>query len=105
VQRLVATGQITEQEARTHEQRNVIYRTMGDRAEVEADTSVQALAPGDRLLLCSDGLCGQVEDEVMKQIVWAAATPQAACDALVDAANAAGGPDNITAVLIEVAQT
>jgi serine/threonine protein phosphatase PrpC/pSer/pThr/pTyr-binding forkhead associated (FHA) protein len=105
VQRLVATGQITEQQARTHEQRNVIYRTMGDRAEVEADTSVHALAAGDRLLLCSDGLSGQVEDEVIQQMVWSAATPQAACDALVQAANNAGGPDNITAVLIEVAQT
>src|SRR5260221_6262144 len=47
VQRLVTTGQITEKEARTHEQRNVIYRTMGDRAEVEVDTSVHALSAGD----------------------------------------------------------
>ena len=78
---------------------------MGDRAEVEADTSVHALAAGDHLLLCSDGLCVQVEDEMIKQIVWAAATPQAACDALVEAANTAGGPDNISAVLVEVAQT
>jgi serine/threonine protein phosphatase PrpC/pSer/pThr/pTyr-binding forkhead associated (FHA) protein len=102
VQRLVSMGQLTEKEARTHEQRNVIYRTMGDRAEVEVDTSVHSLAPGDRLLLCSDGMCGPVEDSVIQQIVTAAATPQAACEALVDAANAAGGPDNITAVLIEV---
>jgi serine/threonine protein phosphatase PrpC/pSer/pThr/pTyr-binding forkhead associated (FHA) protein len=103
VQRLVATGQITEQQARMHEQRNVIYRTVGNRAEVEVDSSVHPLAPGDRLLLCCDGLSGQVEDEVIKQIIRAAATPQAACDALIDAANAAGGPDNISAVLIEVA--
>jgi serine/threonine protein phosphatase PrpC len=102
VQRLVTTGQITEKEARTHEQRNVIYRTMGDRAEVEVDTSVHALSPGDRILLCSDGMCGQVEDALIEQIVMSAATPQAACDTLIDAANAAGGPDNITAVLIEV---
>jgi serine/threonine protein phosphatase PrpC/pSer/pThr/pTyr-binding forkhead associated (FHA) protein len=103
VQRLVATGQITEQQARMHEQRNVIYRTMGNRAEVEVDTSMHPVAPGDHLLLCCDGLSGQVEDEVIKQIIRAAATPQAACDALIDAANAAGGPDNISAVLIEVA--
>jgi serine/threonine protein phosphatase PrpC/pSer/pThr/pTyr-binding forkhead associated (FHA) protein len=102
VQRLVTTGQITEKEARTHEQRNVIYRTMGDRAEVEVDTSVHTLVAGDHVLLCSDGLCGQVEDALIEQIVMSATTPQAACEALIDAANAAGGPDNITAVLIEV---
>jgi PPM family protein phosphatase len=104
VQRLVSTGQITEQEARTHEQRNVIYRTMGDRAEVEVDTSAHTLKIGDRVLLCSDGMSGQVEDPVIHQIVMTAATPQAACEALIDAANAAGGPDNITAVLVEVVQ-
>jgi serine/threonine protein phosphatase PrpC/pSer/pThr/pTyr-binding forkhead associated (FHA) protein len=104
VQRLVSTGQITEKEARTHEQRNVIYRTMGDRAEVEVDTSVHTLAAADRVLLCSDGMSGQVEDAVIQQIVMSAATPQAACDALIAAANAAGGPDNITAVLVEVVQ-
>ncbi len=102
VQRLVTTGQITEQEARTHDQRNVIYRTMGDRAEVEVDTSVHALAAGDRILLCSDGMSGQVEDAVIHQIVMGSASAQAACDALIDAANTAGGPDNITAVIIEV---
>jgi len=104
VQRLVTTGQITEQEARTHEQRNVIYRTMGDRAEVEVDTSVHTLAVGDRLLLCCDGMSGQVEDDKIAQIVMGAANPQAASEALVDAANAAGGPDNITAVVIELAR-
>jgi serine/threonine protein phosphatase PrpC/pSer/pThr/pTyr-binding forkhead associated (FHA) protein len=102
VQRLVTTGQITEEQARTHEQRNVIYRTMGDRAQVEVDTSVHPLTAGDRILLCSDGMCGQVDDPVIQQIVMGAATSQAAADALVDAANAAGGPDNITAVVIEV---
>jgi protein phosphatase len=60
------------------------------------------VAAGDRLLLCSDGLCGQVDDPLIHQIVMAAANPQAACDALIQAANDAGGPDNITAVLIEV---
>ncbi len=104
VQRLVSTGQITEQEARTHQQRNVIYRTMGDRAEVEPDTSVHKLAVGDRVLLCSDGMSGQVADPVIQQIVLSAATPQAACEALIGAANAAGGPDNITAVVIEIIQ-
>ena len=102
VQRLVATGQITEQQARTHEQRNVIYRTMGDRAQVEVDTSVHTLAPGDRVLLCSDGMSGQVEDPLIQQIVMAGPTPQVACEALINAANAAGGPDNITAIVIEI---
>jgi protein phosphatase len=69
---------------------------------VEVDTSVHTLAAADRVLLCSDGMSGQMEDALIQQIVISAATPQAACEALIDAANAAGGPDNITAVLIEV---
>jgi PPM family protein phosphatase len=54
------------------------------------------------VLLCSDGMCGQVDDPLIHQIVMTAASAQAACDALINAANDAGGPDNITAVLIEV---
>jgi protein phosphatase len=105
VERMVAIGQITAQEARTHEQRNVIYRAMGDRAQVEMDGAAHRLAPGDKLLFCSDGLCGPVEDQQILDIVARAPDPQAACEALIEAANAAGGPDNITAVLVEIRQT
>jgi serine/threonine protein phosphatase PrpC/pSer/pThr/pTyr-binding forkhead associated (FHA) protein len=104
VERMVAIGQITAQQARTHEQRNVIYRAMGDRAAVEIDTAVHRLAVGDKLLFCSDGLCGPVEDQRIYDIVVRAPDPQAACEALIAAANDAGGPDNITAVLVEIRQ-
>lgn len=102
VERLVATGQITEVEARTHEQRNVIYRTMGDKAKVEVETAAFPVQPGDRLLLCSDGLSGMVPDDKLLSIIRAAPSLQAACEALIKAANAAGGTDNISAILVEI---
>lgn len=102
VERLIDTGQITRDEARNHPQRNVIYRTMGDKENVEVATSSYSMNPGDRLLLCSDGLNGMLEDDVIRQIVLEEGiTPQVACDRLVQAANAAGGEDNITVVVVE----
>lgn len=105
VERLVATGQITPEEARYHPQRNVIYRTIGDKAEIEPDTWEIQLQDRDQLLLCSDGLCGMVEDKEMLDIIHRAASPQEACEALVAAANAAGGADNITAMIIQIVET
>lgn len=102
VQRLIDTGQITAGEARTHENRNVIYKMIGDRPKVEPDLNRVALAPGDRLLLCSDGLSGYVDDADIHQIVISCASPQEACQRLIDAANRAGGPDNVTAVLVQL---
>lgn len=104
VQRLIATNQITPQEARHHPQRNVIYRTIGDKPKVEVDVSPHTFAVGDRLLLCSDGMSGMVEDEQIHKIVMESPTPQAACDKLIEAANAAGGDDNITVVIVELVQ-
>jgi serine/threonine protein phosphatase PrpC len=102
VQRLVDTKQLTAEEARIHPQRNVIYKNLGDRAAVSPDITHLDLQPGDRLLLCSDGLNSVVEDAQIHQIVMAAASPQDACRQLVDAANAAGGPDNITAIIVQM---
>ncbi|MEW5872099.1 MAG: Stp1/IreP family PP2C-type Ser/Thr phosphatase [Chloroflexota bacterium] len=104
VERLIATNQITREEARHHPQRNVIYRTIGDKSKVDVDISVQTLSPGDHLLLCSDGLCGMVEDETIRRIVMHADSPQSACDGLIDAANAAGGDDNISVIIIKLVQ-
>jgi serine/threonine protein phosphatase PrpC len=104
VQRLIATNQITPQEARHHPQRNVIYRTVGDKPNVEVDVVTHTFAVGDRLLLCSDGMSGMVEDDQIHKIVMESSTPQAACDKLVEAANAAGGDDNITVVVVELVQ-
>jgi protein phosphatase len=104
VERLVATGQITPAEARHHPQSNVIYRVMGDKPRVESDPSRHLLRPGDRLLLCSDGLSGMVEDTLIHQIVINAVSPQDACDKLVEAANQAGGDDNISVIVIEIVE-
>jgi serine/threonine protein phosphatase PrpC len=104
VERLVATNQISREEARYHPQRNVIYRTIGDKKEVDVETSTHTLKPGDTLLLCSDGLSGMVEDRIIQQIVRDAESVQAACDQLIEAANAAGGEDNITAIVVKIVQ-
>lgn len=104
VERLIATKQITREEARHHPQRNVVYRTIGDKSKVDVDVSVQTLSPGDHLMLCSDGLCGMVEDETIRRIVMHADAPQSACDSLIDAANAAGGEDNISVIIVKLVQ-
>jgi serine/threonine protein phosphatase PrpC len=104
VERLIDTGQIKREEARNHPQRNVIYRTMGDKEEVKVETASYTLNLGDRLLLCSDGLNGMVEDRLIHQIIMEEGlSPQAACEKLIEAANTAGGDDNITVVLLEFA--
>ncbi len=102
VERLVDTGQITREEARNHPQRNVIYRTIGDKEKVEVETRFDNMNRGDRLLLCSDGLNGMLEDELIREIVMEVGiSPQDACEELVHAAKEAGGDDNITVVIIE----
>jgi len=102
VERLIATHQITREEARYHPQRNVIYRTIGDKANLEVDTTTQVLSIGDYLLLCSDGLFGSLEDDAIGHIGRSAVSPQAACDELIRAANEGGGEDNITVIVVKV---
>lgn len=101
VERLVALGQIKPDEARVHPQRNVIYRTIGDKEEAEIDFFVQKLSPGDSLLLCSDGLSGKVEDSEILRVVSLSRSPQEACEHLVQTANNNGGDDNITVVIVQ----
>jgi serine/threonine protein phosphatase PrpC len=101
VERLVATGQISREEARYHPQSNVIYRTIGDKAKIEVDITTVHIAPGEHLLLCSDGLSGMVTDERIHEIIRQAPSPQSACAELIHAANAAGGDDNITVVIVK----
>jgi serine/threonine protein phosphatase PrpC len=103
VERLVAAGQITRDEAARHPQRNVIYRVIGDRPDIEIDIFEQRLAPGEALLLCSDGLSGMVPDEQIWPVWQSSTSPQQACDRLVEVANRAGGMDNITVVIVQAA--
>lgn len=102
VERLVQLGQLTREEARTHRQRNVIYNTIGDKPDPEIGLYHILLHPGDRLLLCSDGLSGMILDEDILAISRQNTSPAAACKALVEAAKLAGGDDNITVILVQV---
>lgn len=100
VERLRELGQLSPDEAATHPQRNVLYRAIGQGDNLEVDVFTQPIPKDSYMLLCSDGLWGEVPDETLRQIVLSHTDPQAACEELVRAANAAGGPDNITAVLV-----
>jgi serine/threonine protein phosphatase PrpC len=102
VQHLVMMGKISQEEARFHPQRNVIYRSLGENSDAEADYLTQQLFPNDRLLFCSDGLTSMLDDQKIQKIILEASSPQTACDQLVNEANLAGGEDNISVVLVEV---
>ncbi|MGC9358091.1 MAG: Stp1/IreP family PP2C-type Ser/Thr phosphatase [Anaerolineae bacterium] len=101
VERLVAAGQITREEAAYHPQKNVIYRVIGDKPQVEVDLYEQSLQIGEALLLCSDGLSGMISDQQIWQIWQRSTSPQEACDRMVEAANQAGGEDNVTVVIVQ----
>lgn len=102
VQRLVDSGKITEEEAKTHPRRSVLMRVLGDvDASPQIDTSVLDTRPGDVWLLCSDGLCGYVDDGELEKILRRRTSLQGAVDALIDKSLAHGAPDNVTVVLVE----
>lgn len=98
---LVASGQIQPEEVFSHPQRNLIFRSLGNKSEIEVDTFAELLKPGDYLLLCSDGLWEMIQNEQeITALILKADNIQSACDSLVEAANAAGGVDNISVVLV-----
>ncbi|MEX0835802.1 MAG: Stp1/IreP family PP2C-type Ser/Thr phosphatase, partial [Nitriliruptor sp.] len=100
VQHLVDEGQITREEAATHPQRSIITRAIGVSPHIEVDALSLELDPGDQLLLCSDGLTGVIDDDEIARQLATRDDPDETLQRLVDAANAGGGPDNITAVLL-----
>jgi serine/threonine protein phosphatase PrpC/uncharacterized Zn finger protein (UPF0148 family) len=102
VARLVDIGQITAEQARTHPQRNLLYRSIGTDPSVEVDTLSEQLEPGDVVLLCSDGLFNHVRDEEIAQIALKQTNPDRACEQLVALANERGGRDNISVVIVRV---
>jgi protein phosphatase len=104
VEELVRQGKLTPQEAEVHPQRSIITRALGPEKDVQVDTFTDIARDGDVYLLCSDGLSGMVSEEQMAQILMAARSLEDAARDLIDAANAAGGKDNITAVLFRVAE-
>ncbi len=101
VQRMQDLGEITAAQAENHPQRNVLMRAVGQGDELQADVTTHAVQSGARLLLCSDGLWGMLADEHMREIISKSADVQPACERLVHAANQAGGPDNITVILVQ----
>jgi serine/threonine protein phosphatase PrpC len=98
----VEEGQITAEEAANHRGKHWLYRSIGHQPSVKVDLFQRRLAPGEALLLCSDGLSGMVSDEDAWRVWRTSNSPQEACDWLVEAANQAGGEDNITVVIIQV---
>jgi serine/threonine protein phosphatase PrpC len=99
MQRLVEAGELTEEEAAHSERRNIILQALGPDPKVKVDLTHQEIRRGDTLVLCSDGLSGQVKREEIAQIVTQASDLAAACDKLIALANERGGPDNITVVM------
>jgi len=101
---LVRSGRLTEDEAAVHPHRSVITRALGTEADVDVDTLTVDLRAGDLVLLCSDGLSAMVSgDEIVRLLEAARSDPHDAAAALIAAANAAGGEDNVTVVLFELA--
>lgn len=100
VRRLVELGQITEDEAKVHPNRNVLYRALGQSEPFKPDIHTHPLPQPGYMLLCSDGLWGVVPDIEIFRIVQNSKSLSLACHELVEAANAAGGPDNISVILV-----
>ena len=99
---MIRQGTLTEEESRVHPNRSVITRALGTDPDTYADTFEVHAEPGDRLLLCSDGLTGMLTDDRIAEILGAYGDPQLAVRMLVDAANEAGGHDNISVVVVDV---
>ena len=99
MQKLIEAGEITEEEAELSERRNIILQALGPEPNVKIDLTHQQIRRGDVLVLCSDGLSGQVSKEEIAKIVGSESDLTSACKALIDLANAKGGPDNITVIV------
>ena len=99
MQRLVEAGELTEEEAAHSERRNIILQALGPDPKIKVDLTYQELRRGDTVVLCSDGLSGQVKKEEIAEIAGKATDLAAACDQLIALANERGGPDNITVII------
>lgn len=99
---MIRRGQITESDARVHPHRSVITRALGTDAEMVADTYEIDAGTGDRLLLCSDGLSGLIEDTRIAEILGGHRSPEDAAAELIAAANESGGHDNISVIVVDI---
>jgi serine/threonine protein phosphatase PrpC len=105
VEDLVAAGEITADEARFHPRRHIITRALGIDPDVQVDAWEAPAAAGDRYLVCSDGLFNEVDDGQIAAVLTGREDPQYAADTLVELANAAGGRDNISVIVVDVVAT
>lgn len=102
VQKMVNTGNLSRSEARSHPYRNVIYRSIGADEQIEIDVIRKKLTGGDIIMLCSDGLNGMLGDDQIRDILLVNPDPNMAAKELVVAANAAGGEDNISVIVVRL---
>jgi serine/threonine protein phosphatase PrpC len=98
MQKLIEAGELTEEEAAQSERRNIILQALGPEANIKVDLTFQRLRRGDVLVLCSDGLSGQVTRDQIGEVIRNEPDLVSACKKLIDLANQAGGPDNITVI-------
>jgi len=103
VAKLVSTGKLTKAEARHHPKSNLLYRTIGTDETIKVDTFTVNLKKGGSLLLCTDGLWGELSDEEIHRICATEKECKTVCTKLLEMANKNGGKDNITAVVVKVA--
>jgi serine/threonine protein phosphatase PrpC len=101
VRRLQELGQISDKEAAEHPQRNVLYRALGQSEPFEPDINTYPFPNGGYLMLCSDGLWNVISESEIFPIIKSAPSLSVACQRLIDAANNAGGPDNISVILVQ----
>jgi protein phosphatase len=102
VKRLEELGQISAEEAAVHPQRNVLYRALGQGEVLEPDIFTAPFPQSGYLLLCSDGLWSVLADGTIFKLVYSSKDLQSACQSLVEAANEAGGPDNISVIVVQL---
>jgi protein phosphatase len=103
VQELVKQGKLRPEDAKRHPQGSIITRALGVEADVQVDTATFKIVAGDRLLLCTDGLTGVVDQATIRNVLLRVRDPQQASERLVALANEQGGPDNITVVVLDAA--
>lgn len=99
------TGTLSERDAMEHPQRNLLTRALGVAETVDADIDATPILPGDRILLCTDGLTSVVTDEEIREILKTEVGTDESVSRLVRLANDRGGPDNITVLLIDMPRT
>ena len=102
VQELVNEGIITPEEARVHPRRNIVTRALGIDRSVAVDVFMHTVRTGDRVVLCSDGLVDEVADSEILKVLTQHTDPQETAEALVMVANANGGRDNTTVIVVDI---